>query len=67
MNTNTVELNMNEMELVNGGGLLDSLSRIQTTIYYTAAQNHKIADEPIGGTVVLFYGIYMGIRNEITR
>ena len=37
MNTNTVELNMNEMELVNGGGLLDSLSRIRTTIYYTAA------------------------------
>ena len=67
MNTNMMELNMNEMELVNGGGFLDSLSRIQTTIYYTAAQNHKMMDEPIGGTVVLFYGIYMGIRNEITR
>ena len=67
MNTNMMELNMNEMELVNGGGLLDSLSRIKTTIYYTAAQNHKLMDEPVSGTVVLFYGIYMGIRNEITR
>ena len=67
MKTNTVELNMNEMELVNGGGFLDCLNRIRTTIAYTSVQNYKIMDEPIGMTAVAFYGIYMGIRNEITR
>ena len=36
MNTNTMELNLKEMETVNGGSLIDSLKRIKdaSAIYF---------------------------------
>ena len=41
MNTNTMELNMNEMEMVNGGDLIDSLSRIGEAMIITHVGKEK--------------------------
>ena len=41
MNTNTMELNMNEMATVNGGDLIDSLSRIGEAMIITHVGKEK--------------------------
>ena len=41
MNTNTMELNMNEMATVNGGNFIDSLSRIGKAMIITHVGKEK--------------------------
>ena len=41
MNTNTMDLNMNEMATVNGGDLIDSLSRIGKAMIITHVGKEK--------------------------
>ena len=67
MNTNKMKLNMNEMELVNGGDIGDSLDRIYTTAVVTAVQNRVAMGEPIGATALTFAGFIKGLYREITR
>ena len=67
MNTNTMELNLKEMETVNGGSLIESLKRIKdaTVIYFV--REFKDCNEPIGLTVGSLCCLGKGIIHEITR
>ena len=65
MNTNTMELNMDEMEMVNGGSLKEILVRIG----YTAHSKGKSWDcgIPLAYTAGAIAGLCKGIYNEIAE
>ena len=68
MNTNTMELNMNELEQVNGGSFLDALSRIGDTIIIThALKNKQKRTDPLQIAASAVTGFVRGVYNEITR
>ncbi len=68
MNTNTMELNMNEMGKVNGGSFLDGLSRIGDTILIThVSKDRERRTDPKHQVASIFTGFVKGIYNEITR
>lgn len=64
MNTNTKELELNEMEQVNGGGFGDTLTAsIATEIELYRGKNNCIGYEPylMGGFSGLCKGVWKGI------
>ncbi len=67
MDTNIMELNLKEMETVNGGSLIDTLKGIKdaTAIYFV--REFRDCTEPIGLTVGSLCCLGKGIIHEITR
>ena len=61
MNTNTMELNMNEMATVNGGDLIDSLSRIgRSHDHYARGKRKGKKIETYSNTHLHGYRFYQG-------
>ena len=67
MNTNTMELSMNEMELVNGGSLMDSLERIGDFIVIKGVRNDAALGQPTTGIALLVFAAIEATYKEITR
>ena len=67
MNTNTMELSMNEMELVNGGSLMDSLERIGDFIVIKGVGNDAALGQPTTGIALLVFAAIEATYKEITR
>ena len=64
MNTNTMELNMNEMELVNGGTLFESLTRITYSCLREAKEKGTM-EMPLTYIIAAYSGYFKGIYDEI--
>ena len=67
MNTNTIELNLKEMDSVNGGSLIDSLKRIKDASAIYFLKGFRNCNEPIGLTVGSLCCLGKGIIHEVTR
>ena len=67
MNTNTMELNLEEMELVNGGSLMDSLERIGDFIVIKGVGNDAALGQPTTGIALLVCAAIEATYKEITR
>ena len=63
MNTNTMELNLNEMEQVNGGSLYESLMRICESA--SRGAEGGTWTEPLSVCIGGAYGFCKGVYHEI--